>query len=531
VRVACRALGTGGARGSALAALGLLAGALVLAGPPLAAAAEPGPLNSGRVQRFAGNGLNGGFSGDGRPAVFAELAYPGGLAVDARGNVYIADTANARIRRVNAKGIIRTFAGGHGHRDTGDGGPASAAGLMGPRGVASDARGNVYVVGSSENPDDNTRVRVIDSAGKIRTFAGTATAGFSGDGGLATSAQLFHPQAVATDRYGNVYIAESLRIRKVDPAGVISTFAGTGVRGTAGDRGPATAAQFSAIAALATDAQGNVYVGDYARVRRIDRATGTITTVAGTAVLGFSGDGGPATSAQLSVEVGALAVDGHGVLYIADAANQRVRAVDGTGKITTIVGGKEDAYTGGWGGLGRSVGLVAPRGLAVDGRGRLLISSANYVWRFTRGLTPAALARCTRRSARQLVETRGLGFSSDNFDPVAQMFCGPFAGRGSTAMVVSLRLPSCGLSYYWLVYRLVDGKWKRALKHNGGAYLTRSGRRILEWNGVLGPHDAHCLPSSYRVRSWHWNGNRLVHGGWQRKAKGPKRLPGLRLRP
>jgi len=527
VRVACRTLGTGGARGNTVVCLAVLAGALLVAWPPLAAAAEPGPLSTGRVQRFAGNGIGGGFSGDGRAAAFAELAYPGGLAADAGGNVYIADEANARIRQVNAKGTIRTIAGGHGHTNTGDGGPATAAGVMGPRAVAVDARGNVYVVSDTEDQDENTRVRVIDSAGKIRTFAGTATAGFSGDGGPATSAQLVHPRAVATDVDGNVYIAEGHRIRKVDPAGIISTFAGTGVHGFAGDGGPATAAQFSMLSTLATDAQGNVYAGDYARVRRIDRATGTITTVAGTGVLGFSGDGGPATAAQLGVEVGGLAVDSHGILYIADAANQRVRAVDGSGTITTIVGGKDGAYTGGWGGLGRDVGLVSPRGLAVDSRGRLLISSANYVWRFTRGLTPAALAKCTRRSARQIVETRGLGFSSDNFDPVAQVFCGPFTGRGSSAMVVSLSLPSCGGSYYWLVYRYVNGNWKRALRHNGGAYLTRSGRRILEWNGVLALGDAHCFPSSYRVRAWHWNGTRLVHGSWQRKAKLPKRLPGL----
>ena len=141
-----------------LTGLAALTGALLFAAPPVAAAGEPGPLDTGRVQRFAGDGFEGGFSGDGRPAKYAQLEFPGGLAADAHGNVFIADTANARIRRVNAKGTIRTYAGGHGYdRDTGDGGLATRAGLRGPRGVAVDARGNVYVVGPGQNTDDDTR--------------------------------------------------------------------------------------------------------------------------------------------------------------------------------------------------------------------------------------------------------------------------------------------------------------------------------------------------------------------------------------
>jgi hypothetical protein len=493
-----------------------------------ASAAQPGPLSTGRVERFAGNGLHGGFSGDGRPAAFAELATPRGVAADTHGNVYIADEANLRIRKVDAKGTIRTIAGGHGQRDTGDGGPATAAGLMSPGAVAVDGHGNLYVVSARENPD-NTRVRVIDSAGKIRTFAGSGTSGFSGDGGPAAAARLVHPQAVATDSAGNVYIGESARIRKVDPSGVISTVAGTGAFGFSGDGGPATAAQLRFVSALAADAQGNLYVGDGYRVRRIDRAAGTIATVAGTGVGGFSGDGGPATSAQVGYEVGGLAVDRYGVLYIADPTNGRVRAVDGSGTITTIAGGNKQAVFGGWGGLAREAAVLVPDGLAVDSRQRLLISNGNMLWRFTRGLTPEALGRCTRSSARQLIEQRHIADSYDNRDPAAQVFCGPFTGPNSHAMVVSLRLPSCGLSVGWLVFRSVDGRWKRVLNHNGGAYLTRSGRKILEWQGVLGPHDGHCFPSSARVRVWHWNGARLVHGGWHRKSKLPKHLPGLRL--
>lgn len=139
----------------------------------------------------------------------------------------------------------------------------------------------------------------------------------------------------------------------------------------------------------------------------------------------------------------------------------------------------------------------------------------------------AAPAPCTRAAARHVLAQQHLGDPLDNSDPVAQMFCGPFTGRHSRAMVVSLRLPSCGLSYGWVVYRSVRGAWKRVLNHNGGAYLTRSGRRILEWQGVLGPRDPHCFPSSAKVRAWHWNGRRLVHGRWQHRRHLPAHLPGL----
>ena len=270
-----------------------------------------------------------------------------------------------------------------------------------------------------------------------------------------------------------------------------------------------------------------MFVGDYARVRRIDRATGTITTVAGTGVFGFSGDGGPATAALLGGEISALAVDRHGVLYIADPANNRVRAVDSSGAITTIVGGTKDAYTGGWGGLGHNVGLVYPRGLAVDDRGRLLISSANLVWRFTRGLTPRRSPRAT--AARRGRSSRHGGWGSrrqpgpGRADVLRAVHRPRQHGDGRFAEPAQLRQ-----SYYWLVYRLVDGKWKRALKHNGGAYLSRSGRQISNGTGCSDPTTRTASPSSYRVRAWHWNGKRLVHGSWQRKAKRPKHLPGLR---
>jgi sugar lactone lactonase YvrE len=530
VRRERRTLGTGGARGIIVAGLILVAAVPSSASEvrATASAATPGPLSTGRVERFAGDGLEGEL-GDGHQANAAELRSPQGLAADAHGNTYIADYGSGSIRRVNAKGRITTIAGGHGSRDTGDGGPAKAAGLAPPRSVAIGADGKVYLLG--EGGLGNARVRVIDGSGNIRAFAGTDTAGFSGDGGPATSALLDHPHVVAADGLGNVYIGEQFRIRRVNASGIISTIAGTGVSGFSGDGGPATAAELLNVTALAADGAGNLYVSDGARVRRIDHASGTITTVAGTGVAGFSGDGGPATAAKILFGSAGLAVDRFGVLYISDSHNHRVRAVDTAGRITTVVGGGTSSLAGGWGGPARNVLVFDPRGLAVDRRGGLLIAEddAPMVLRFTRGLTVSQLSRCTRAAARQEIEQRGLGQPRDVQDPAAQVFCGAFTGRHSHAMVVSLRLPSCGGSGGWVVFRSVHGRWQRVLYRHAGADLTRSGRRIVEWQGVLGPHDAHCFPSSYRMRVWHWNGNRLVHSSWHRERSVPKHLPGIQF--
>lgn len=526
-----RTLGRGGARGIIIAGLILVAvGPAQASGVRVtASAAGPGPLSTGRVERFAGTGIDGEL-GDGYQANAAELHYPEGVAADLHGNTYIADQGNGSIRRVNGNGRITTIAGGHGTRDTGDGGPAKAAGLAPPSSVAVGADGKVYLLGAPFGPGGlgNGRVRVIDGSGDIRAFAGTDTAGFSGDGGPAASALLDHPRVVAADGLGNVYIGEPLRIRKVNASGIISTIAGTGISGFSGDGGPATAARLLNVTALAADGAGNLYVCDGARVRRIDHASGTITTVAGTGVAGFSGDGGPATAAKMLFGSAGLAVDRFGVLFISDSSNHRVRAVDTAGRITTVVGGGTSSLVGGWGGPARKVLVFAPRGLAFDRRGGLLIVDvdAPMVLRFTRGLTISQLSRCTRAAARQEIEQRGLGQPHDVQDPAAQVFCGPFTGRHSHAMVVSLRLPSCGSSNGWVVFRSVHGRWQRVLYRNAGADLSRSGRRIVEWQGVLGPHDAHCFPSSYRKRVWRWNGNRLAHGNWHREARVPKHLPG-----
>ena len=226
---------------------------------------------------------------------------------------------------------IDTFAGTRAVRDNG---PAVNARLWDPQGVAVDGAGNLFIADSL-----NDRIRKVDASGTITTVAGTGELGFSGDGGPATSARLSRPNDVAVDGAGNLFIADSgnNRIRKVDATGTISTVAGTGRTG-GGDGGPAVQAQLHGPSGVAVDGAGNVFIADRYnyRIRKVDSA-GVITTVAGTGVRGSSGDGGPATSARLSGAEG-VAVDGAGNVYIADEGNDRIRKVDSAGVITTVAG-------------------------------------------------------------------------------------------------------------------------------------------------------------------------------------------------
>ncbi len=333
--------------------------------------------NAAAISTVAGTGTAG-FSGDGGPAAAAQLNLPNDAAVDAAGNVYIADASNHRIRKIDAaSGNISTIAGtGSTSGNLGDGGPATAARLHTPGGVAADAAGNVYIADSIQH-----RIRKIDaSTGNISTVAGSAAiSGPLGDGGPATSARLNIPIGVAVDAAGNIYIADrdNLRIRKVDTAGVITTIAGTGTSGYNMDGIAATAAQLSNPTGVAADAAGNVYIADAAnrRIRKIDAVSGTISTIAGTGIAGFSGDGGPAASAQLSNPYG-VALDAAGNLHIADTNNNRIRKVDTAGVITTVAGTGSANFSGD-GGAATLAQLSGPRGLAADGLGNLYIADGD----------------------------------------------------------------------------------------------------------------------------------------------------------
>ncbi|MGH2768211.1 MAG: hypothetical protein ACRDIF_04545, partial [Actinomycetota bacterium] len=224
-----------------------------------------------------------------------------------------------------ASGFISTVAGTGSSGYSGDGGPAASARMKGPRTLAVDSEGNIFIADTM-----NHRIRKVDSSGIITTVAGTGSAGYSGDGGPATKARLYWPHDVAVDASGNLYIADSANqvIRKVDPSGIITTVAGTGSAGYSGDGGPATGAKLNEPRGGAVDAAGNIYISDRRnhRIRKVD-SSGIITTVAGTGSAGYGGDGGPATAAKLDGARG-VGLDGSGNIYIADTGNHRIRRVE-----------------------------------------------------------------------------------------------------------------------------------------------------------------------------------------------------------
>ena len=329
------------------------------------------------ITTIAGDGTAGS-AGDGGAATAARVAAPYGNAVDNNGNVYIADYGSAKVRRISRSGIITTFAGNGVFAYTGDGGPATAASIDEVVAVATDASHNVYIA------DAHSRVvRKVDASGIISTYAGNGTSGYSGDGLAATAAQLSLPLGVATDNAGNVYIADGFNnvIRKVNSAGVISTFAGTGAAGYAGDGFAASTAALRLPQSVGTDNSGNVYIGDAGNhvIRKVD-ASGIIYTIAGSGSAGYTGDGGPAITASISGGDG-VAVDGMGNLFIADAQNNVIRKVDAAGIITTVAGNGFGAgggsFSGGYtgdGGLADSAELNAPAGVAIDAIGNLYIA-------------------------------------------------------------------------------------------------------------------------------------------------------------
>lgn len=315
-----------------------------------------------------------GFSGDGGPATSAFLNYPAGVAVDSAGNLLIADTDNERVRKVSPNGIITTVAGDGYYRYGGDGGPAASALLNTPRLIAVDNAGRLFIADTN-----NHRIRQVDTQGTITTVAGDGIGSYSGDGGPAASAALLYPSGVAVDNAGDLFIADSgnNRVRKVSVGGAISTVAGNGTPGYSGDGGPATSAALNDPYGVAVDNAGNLFIADSGnnRIRKVNPA-GAITTVAGNGVAGQSGDGGSALTAELDQPHG-IAVDAAGNLFIADWWNDQVRKVSSAGAITTIAGGGGGGYLGD-GGPATSALLYFPAAVAVDKEGNIFIGdSAN----------------------------------------------------------------------------------------------------------------------------------------------------------
>ncbi len=325
---------------------------------------------TGTITTVAGRLGPPGFSGDGGPAVDAQLGWVLGLAIDSAGNLFIADAVTARVRKVDTAGVITTVAGSGVRGFAGDGGPATEAQLGTVSGLAVDDSGNIYIADLEHH-----RVRKIDATGMISTVAGTGRGGYNGDNMPAMEATLLHPRGLAVDESGDLYIADAFnhRVRRVDSMGMITTVAGIGDWGFQGEGGPAVEVDLRQPTVVAGDAFDNLYIGEGLnhRVKKID-SSGTITTVAGAGDWGFEGDGGPALAASLSIPTG-LAVDGYGNLFFASQEDHRIRMVNASGMITTVAGTHEAGF-GGDGGLATRARLDGPLGLATDWRGNLYIA-------------------------------------------------------------------------------------------------------------------------------------------------------------
>ncbi len=326
--------------------------------------------NAQIINTIVGTGTAGS-AGDGGLATAAQINAPSGISYDAAGNLYIAEVGGSRVRMVNASGVITTIAGTGTAGFSGDGGPATAAKINHPGDVAVDASGDIYFTDFNNN-----RVRKI-SGGIITTVAGTGAAASSGDGGPATAAAINGPLGIYFDASGILYIAALFDVRIMNlSSGIIKTYAGTGSGGYGGDGGPATGAQFNRINFMYMDPANNLYISDNGnhRIRQIN-SSGIINTIAGTGTIGFSGDGGPATNATINYPAGVVA-DASGNVYISDAMNYRIRRISTSGIITTYCGTGSAGY-GGDGGPALAALLNYPQDLEFNAAGNLSFVDLN----------------------------------------------------------------------------------------------------------------------------------------------------------
>jgi len=317
------------------------------------------------ITTLAGSGAPA-LSGDGGAALGATLSWPTALAVDTAGNLYVADSGNARVRKINSQGIITIAVGGG--VGLGDGGPATGAMLGSPQGLALDGIGNLYVADMNDR-----RVRKVDPQGTITTVAGNGNPYYGGDGSRATSTGIGWPVRVGVDASGNLYIADIFAdcVYRVNSQGIISKVAGGGY--SLGDGGLATQAQLYFPRGVVADTSGNLYIADSGnhRVRKVN-AAGVTTTIAGIGTAGSSGDGGQATNAALNWPMG-LWLDGLGNLYIADTRNNRIRKVNASGVIGSVAGTGTAGFTGD-GGSPLTAGLDGPEGVTTDRAGNVYIA-------------------------------------------------------------------------------------------------------------------------------------------------------------
>lgn len=417
------------------------------------------------ISTYAGNYMAGGTpsTGDGGPATAAGMLYTYAVAMDNAGNLYIGE-GNRHVRKVSPSGIIANFAGTGVLGYTGDGGLATAADITWPNALAVDGAGSVFIA-----QHDNCVIRKVWPSGIITTVAGNGICGTTGDGGPATAAQIFSPLGLCTDPSGNLYIADYAgSIRKVTPAGIISTFAGTGTLGYSGDGGPATNARLFTPSGL-TWAGGSLYIADEGNnvIREVD-ATGIINTIAGNGVgagagsmMGsYSGDGGPATAAGLNGPIGVAVNQATGDIFITDRYNHRIRRVNTSGIMSTYTGGAPAGY-GGDGGPANSVlaKINLPWGICLDNAGRLYIADElNYVVRridTSSNMAPvpsesgsANTCRNTPVSISSLLTTMDVNVGQTlTWTAVSGPFHGTLTGFVATAPSTGSLVTPSGLSY------------------------------------------------------------------------------------
>ena len=411
----------------------------------------------GYISTIAGNGTSG-FSGDGGPATNAQMTEAVcTIVIDGAGNVYVSDKANGRVRRVNTSGIITTFAGGG--SSTADGIPATNASIN-LNCTAVDMYGNVYIA-------DGNRIRKVDAAtGIINTIAGSATAGYSGDSGPATAATLHNPYGLCVDAAMNIYIGEEANavVRKISAAGIISTYAGTGVSGYSGDGGAATVAKLKSPDGVWIDAAGNLYVADRYNyvIRKID-ASGIISTFAGSGSSGYCGDGGPATAACF-FEPSTVCSDVMGNVYVGDFHNGRIRKITPSGIISTIAGG---GASGSEGIPATNAHLTDTWGVGIDGESNIYITDrSNYRIRKVNGIgSPVA--------------------SSDSFSVYAGSMC-----SGTTFTIVPAHYSPSLYIKTWFgdatteTDTLSPASWCASFSHIYGSSGTYTIKTVL-FNGIL----------------------------------------------
>lgn len=376
----------------ALLAVGLAATAVTL--PLSSASAAPGDIST-----LAGT-VPAGFAGDGGPATAAKLNGNQASAYDAAGNLFIADRSNNRVRRITPSGTISTYMGDGTAASGGDGGPAAAAQVNAPEGLAIDPSGNLYVGEALGH-----RVRKVTPAGLVSTYVGTGVAGNAGNGGLATAATIDSPSGLAFDPAGNLYVADpgSSVVRRVDAAtNVITPTAGTGTSGFSGDGGPAVTAQLNAPRAVAV-INSLIFIADSANNRiRVVLLGGSIITVAGTGTPGFSGDGGNADLAQLNHPVGLVSTGLQ--LFVADTGNNRMRRIE-DGKIFTVAG-TTNGYSGD-GGPATAAQLSAPMYPVENPAGNLVWSDngTGVMRQLQLAALPAATTTTTSTTSTTLATT------------------------------------------------------------------------------------------------------------------------------